>query len=79
MKYAAMYKCPLCGELKQYGETPESNKEPTDEQLNVFMGGLVKKMGAIRYPLNVWHKCADGSRGFAAFAGFRRMDETKPP
>ena len=77
MKYIAVYKCPLCGRLLQYGE-------PHDVPYNDLPGlcarvalnqRFIGNAALYQAPMHVPCKCPDGSCGMAAFAGFKRADE----
>ena len=76
MKYSAIYKCPLCGQLIRYGQPHEV---PYDElprllgkvvQNQLFAGNPVLHEA----PMHIPHKCQDGSAGLACFAGFLKED-----
>ena len=77
MKYSAIYKCPLCGQLIRYGQPHEV---PYDEltrllgkviQNQLFAGNPVLH----KAPMHIPHKCKDGSAGLAYFAGFLKEDK----
>ena len=76
-RYYAAYKCPLCGALLQYGE---SQSVPYAE-LPTLLGKVVgnQRFAGNPYlhqaPMQVPHKCPDGSAGIAYFAGFKICKE----
>lgn len=74
--YQAVYKCRLCGEvgcaeeikaMKIEDFTIENTLAQTEQ--SVIMG---KRK---RVNLHVLHHCKDGSRGFADFQGFEKVEE----
>ena len=76
MKYSAIYKCPLCGQLIRYGQPHEV---PYDElprllgkvvQNQLFAGNPVLHEA----PMHIPHKCKDGSAGLSYFAGFLKEE-----
>lgn len=73
--YYAAYKCPLCGATIRYGEPTEI---PYDA-LPGLCGQVVRNQTFINNPalytapMQVPHKCPDGSCGLAYFAGFKRL------
>ena len=78
MKYSAIYKCSLCGQLIKYGQ-------PHDvpyADLPKLLGKVVKnqRFAGNPYlheaPMNIPHKCTDGSGGMAYFAGFMKEAQT---
>lgn len=74
-KYAARYRCQLCGQLIHYGNPAEV---PYDK-LPELLGQVVKQqafLGTSLYqaPMQIPHKCADGSGGLAYFVGFKKLD-----
>ena len=76
-KYYAAYKCPLCGTLLQYGAA----KSVPYDALPELLGRVVRnqKFAGNPYlyeaPMQVPHKCPDGSAGLAYFAGFKICNE----
>lgn len=72
MKYSAIYKCALCGKLIRYGEPKEVPNDRLPELLGrVIQNQLFAGNPALHTaPMNISHKCADGSGGLAYFAGF---------
>ena len=76
MKYAALYKCPLCGRRLQYGEA----RQVSPEQLPELLGKVIRNQlfagnpALYQAPMYIPCQCTDGSAGLAAFAGFMRME-----
>ena len=76
-KYYAAYKCPLCGALLQYGD---AQSIPYDA-LPDLLGKVVRNQQFAgnpylhKDPMQVPHKCPDGSAGLAYFAGFKICNE----
>lgn len=74
MKYRMAYKCQLCGAVVT---SPRVNDVPYND-LPKLCANVVKNqmfMGnqyLYNEPMQVPHKCEDGSCGMAYFAGFRR-------
>ncbi len=73
-KYIAMYKCPMCGTVLQYGQSAEIPYDKIPE----LLAAVVKQqkfIGTIHYqaPMHIPHQCPDGSGGLACFAGFKKI------
>lgn len=75
-KYAAIYKCRLCGEEFEYCYTGKSNAEITSIEL-----ALMESNQHINYAMTlnkyITHYCKDESFGIAEFQGFRRIEDGK--
>ena len=73
-KYCAVYKCLMCGALIPYG-TPY---EIPYNRLPDVLAGVVKNQIFVgnpylyQAPMQIPHKCPDGSGGMAHFAGFKK-------
>lgn len=73
MQYYVIYKCHLCGQLIRYGKPQEVPYEKLPElcarvvSSQQFMGNPY----LYQAPMQIPHKCKDGSCGMAYFAGFR--------
>lgn len=75
-KYCAVYKCLLCGALIPFGNSCEIpyNRLPD------VLAGVVKnqRFAGNQYlyqvPMQIPHKCPDGSGGMAHFAGFKKEE-----
>ena len=74
MKYSAIYKCALCGQLIRYGDP---NEVPYNK-LPKLLGRAIRNQlfagnpALHEAPMNIPHNCKDGSGGMAYFAGFMR-------
>ncbi len=72
-KYRAIYKCPLCGRSLTTGNPTEI---PADG-LPDLLGAVVRsqQFASNPYlnvpPMQIPHRCQDGSAGLAQFAGFQ--------
>ena len=74
-KYAAIYKCQLCGAMLHNGNPTEV----PDGKIPDLLAKVIKQqllMGTPLYqaPMHIRHMCADGSGGLACFVGFKRLD-----
>lgn len=73
-KYTAVYKCSICGEMIAAGNPQEI---PSD-QIPVALAKVVKSHSFAGHPyingipMQIPHKCPDGSGGLAYFAGFKK-------
>lgn len=73
-KYRPVYKCLLCGQMISHKK--ESIEIPYDK-LPELLGRVVRNQQFIgnpylyEAPMQIPHKCDDGSAGFAQFAGFK--------
>ena len=73
--YAVIYKCSLCDRLVS------TNKgfEASEDQLPEYLGKVVRNQKFLgnlflySVPMQIPHKCEDGSAGLAVFAGFKRI------
>lgn len=73
-KYRAVYKCLLCGALLRHGQ----EQEVPYDKLPELCAMVVKNQQFVgtmfyRAPLQIPHKCKDGSCGMAHFAGFQEV------
>ena len=75
MKYAAMYRCPLCNRLIQSGEPQEMSYSQLPALLNAVVENQLMAGNPVLHqaPMYVFCPCADGSYGLAAFAGFKKV------
>lgn len=72
--YQAIYKCRLCGET--FASSVLSEAE-VDKCFNSFWKGRYRynsMSGRSDIPKECSHFCKDGSIGFAAFQGFRKVE-----
>lgn len=78
MKYSAIYKCCLCGQLIRYGEPHEVPYDKLPELLGRVIGNQMFAGNPALYEaaIHIPHKCRNGSAGLAYFAGF--MKEAHP-
>ena len=74
-KYAAIYRCQLCGQILHTG----NSTEVPSEQIPDLLAQVIKQqrfLGTPFYqaPMHIRHKCEDGSGGLACFIGFKKLD-----
>ena len=80
MKYVAVYKCRLCGELETVGPHEECDCPISDELAKYQMfpdcNMLLHQCGGIeRRIIGGSHTCEDGNAGIMEFAGIMKVDE----
>lgn len=73
-KYVPLYRCQMCGAVMLHGNPTEVPYDKIPE----LIAQVVKNqrfIGTALYqaPMHIPHKCADGSGGLAAFAGFKKI------
>ena len=74
-KYAARYRCQMCGQLIHYGNPAEVPYEKIPE----LLAQVIKQqqfLGTPLYqaPMHIPHRCADGSGCLAYFVGLKKLD-----
>lgn len=71
MKYKPVYKCPLCNQLIQYGNSVEVPYDKLPDVLAKFVRNQQFAGNPYLYqaPMNIPHKCKNGGAGLASFAG----------
>ena len=75
MEYIAVYKCSMCDTLIQYGESREVAYDKLPNlcyqviQNQLFAGNQYLH----KVPMQIVHKCKDGSCGLAYFSGFKKV------
>ena len=73
-KYAARYKCQLCGQLINYGNAVEMDYNQIPDVLSQVVKNQ-RFIGTSLYqaPMHIPHKCSDGSGGLACFCGLKKI------
>ena len=77
MKYSAIYKCLLCGQLLRYGESQEVPYNKLSELLEkVIQNQLFSGNSALHTaPMHIPHECKNGNAGLAYFSGFMKEND----
>ena len=73
-RYYAVYKCQLCGAALAYGEPHEVPYDKLPELCGKVVQNqtFINNPALYKAPMQIPHKCAEGSCGMAYFAGFKR-------
>lgn len=76
-KYAAVYKCPLCGTVFRIGKSVEVPYDKLPELCAMVVKNQQFLGNPYLYqaPMHVPHKCSNGDCGLAPFIGFKQSEE----
>lgn len=74
MKYFAVYKCALCGQLIHYGNSKEVSYSMLPELIAKVIQNQQFAGNSYLYqaPMNIPHQCKDYNAGMAYFVGFMK-------